>query len=86
MLVMWTHLTARDHCGMDPASARYMIRINGHLGDMLPSAYPALAWHWQGQEAVLTGVLDQLRLFGVRPSNVLPVGRFRGRPATRWQQ
>ncbi len=44
---------------MDPASARYMIRINGHLGATLLSAFPAMAWPWQGQETVLTGVLDR---------------------------
>jgi hypothetical protein len=50
---------------MDPASARYMIRINGHLGAILLSAFPAMAWERQGPETVLTGVLDQPGLYGV---------------------
>ena len=50
---------------MGPVSARYMIRINGHLGATLLSAFPALAWERQGPETVLTGVLDQPGLYGV---------------------
>ena len=50
---------------MGPASARYIIRINGHLGAMLLSAFPAMAWERQGPETVLTGVLDQPALYGV---------------------
>ena len=62
---MWTHLPALDLGRMGPASARYMIRINGHLGATLLSAFPALAWQRQGQETVLTGVLDRPGLYGV---------------------
>ncbi len=50
---------------MDPASARYLIRINGHLGATLLSAFPAMAWQRQGAETVLTGQLDQAALHGV---------------------
>lgn len=50
---------------MDPASARYLIRINGHLGDTLLSAFPALTWEQQGPETVLTGLLDRPGLHGV---------------------
>ncbi|MCW2929781.1 MAG: hypothetical protein JWM19_743 [Actinomycetia bacterium] len=50
---------------MGPAVARYMIRINGHLGATLLSAFPAMAWERQGPETVLTGVLDQPGLYGV---------------------
>ena len=50
---------------MDPASACYMIRIKGHLGATLLSAFPALAWTRQGPETVLTGVLDRPALHGV---------------------
>jgi len=50
---------------MGPASARYVIRINGHLGATLLSAFPAMTWERQGPETVLTGVLDQPGLFGV---------------------
>jgi len=50
---------------MGPASARYMIRINGHLSATLLSAFPATAWERQGPETVLTVVLDQPGLYGV---------------------
>ena len=50
---------------MDPASARYMIRIKGHLGATLLSAFPAMAWKRQGPETVLTGMLDRPGLHGV---------------------
>jgi hypothetical protein len=42
-----------------------MIRINGHLGAMLLSAFPAMASECQGPETILTGVLDQPGLYGV---------------------
>jgi hypothetical protein len=62
---MRTHLvTSHDRC-MGPASARYVIRINGHLGAMLLSAFPAMTWEREGPETVLTGVLDQPGLYGV---------------------
>jgi hypothetical protein len=50
---------------MDPASARYLIRIKGHLGATLLSAFPAMAWKRQGPETVLTGLLDRPGLHGV---------------------
>jgi hypothetical protein len=62
---MRAHLATPDDLGMGPASATYTIRINGHLGAALLSAFPALAWEWQGPETVLTGLLDQPGLFGV---------------------
>jgi hypothetical protein len=62
---MRTHLVALDDWWMGPASARYMIRINGHLGATLLSAFPAMAWERLGPETVLTGVLDQPGLYGV---------------------
>ena len=62
---MWTHLVALNDRYMGPAAARYMIRINGHLGATLLSAFPAMAWERQGPETVLTGVLDQPGLYGV---------------------
>ena len=37
------HLPALDHGGMDPAPIPYMIRINGHLGATVLSAFPAMA-------------------------------------------
>ena len=62
---MRTHLPAPDYHGMDPASARYMIRINGHLGAILLSAFPAMAWQRHGPETILTGELDRSALYGV---------------------
>jgi hypothetical protein len=65
ILVMRTHLFALDRGRMHPASASYMIRINGHLGATFLSAFPAMAWRLQGPETVLTGVLDRPGLYGV---------------------
>jgi len=50
---------------MHPASASYVIRINGQLGATLLSAFPAMTCHRQGPETVLTGMLDQPGLYGV---------------------
>jgi hypothetical protein len=62
---MRAHLPARDHDGMDPAPALCMIRVNGHLGPTLLSAFPALAWQHHGAHTVLTGLLDRSALYGV---------------------
>jgi hypothetical protein len=43
---------------MDPAPALYTIRINGHLGATVLSAFPALAPRHNGAYTVLTGLLD----------------------------
>jgi len=48
------HLPTRDHGGMDPAPALYMIRISGHLGATVLSAFPAMAPHHHGTHTVLT--------------------------------
>jgi hypothetical protein len=50
---------------MDPGLARYTIRINGHLGATLLSAFPPLASRRHGAHTVLTGRLDRSALFGV---------------------
>ena len=50
---------------MDPAPAPYMIRINGHLGATMLSAFPALAPQHHGAHTVLTGLLDRSALYGV---------------------
>ncbi len=50
---------------MDPAPAPYMIRIKGHLGATMLSAFPALAPHRHGAHTVLTGLLDRSALYGV---------------------
>jgi hypothetical protein len=59
------HLAAPHHGGMDPGLARYTIRINGHLGATLLSAFPALASRRHGAHTLLSGLLDQSALFGV---------------------
>jgi hypothetical protein len=62
---MRSHLTALDHGVMDPAPAPYLIRINGHLGATMLSAFPAMAPHHHGTHTVLTGLLDRSALYGV---------------------
>jgi hypothetical protein len=62
---MRVHLPALDHDVMDPVPALYTIRINGHLGAMLLSAFPAMMPERHGAETVLTGLLDRSALYGV---------------------
>jgi hypothetical protein len=50
---------------MDPAPVPYLIRINGHLGATMLSAFPAMAPHHHGTHTVLTGLLDRSALYGV---------------------
>jgi hypothetical protein len=64
-VVMRPHLPAPDHGRMDPAPARYLIWINGHLGATLLSAFPALAPQHHDAHTVLTGLLDRSALHGV---------------------
>ena len=64
---MRSHLTAAEHGVMDPEPARYTIRINGHLGATLLSAFPALAARSDGACTVLTGLLDRSALYGCWP-------------------
>ena len=59
------HLPALNHGVMDPAPAPYVIRINGHLGAAVLSAFPAMASRLQDAETVLTGLLDRSALYGV---------------------
>jgi hypothetical protein len=59
------HLPARDDGDMDAAPAPYMIRINGHLGATVLSAFPALAPQHHEAHTVLTGLLDRSALYGV---------------------
>jgi hypothetical protein len=62
---MPAHLTAPDHGVMDSAPALYTIRVNGHLGAMMLSAFPAMRPQLRGAETVLTGLLDRSALYGV---------------------
>lgn len=50
---------------MDPTPARYTIRINGHLGATVLSAFPAMTSETQGGSTVLTGLLDRAALAGL---------------------
>ena len=59
------HLPALNHGGMDPGPVRYTIRIDGHLGATMLSAFPALTPRRCGGHTVLTGLLDQSALYGV---------------------
>jgi len=63
--VMRVHLPAPHHGRMDLAPALYTIRINGHLGAMMLSAFPAMVPQWHGADTVLTGLLDRSALYGV---------------------
>jgi hypothetical protein len=62
---MRVHLPALDHGVMDPAPALYAIRIKGHLGATVLSAFPALLPQRHGTDTVLTGLLDRSALYGV---------------------
>ena len=62
---MRVHLPAPEYDVMDPAPALYTIRINGHLGAMVLSAFPAMAPQRHGADTVLTGLLDRSALYGV---------------------
>jgi hypothetical protein len=62
---MRVHLSGGDHGLMDPEPALYTIRINGHLGATLLSAFPAMAARPDGAHTVLTGLLDRSALYGV---------------------
>ena len=50
---------------MDPAPVLYTIRIHGHLGATVLSAFPALMPQRHGADTVLTGLLDRSALYGV---------------------
>jgi hypothetical protein len=50
---------------MDPAPVPYLIRIRGHLGATVLSAFPALAPQHHRAHTVLTGLLDRSALYGV---------------------
>jgi len=59
------HLPALDHGAVDPAPALYSIRIHGHLGATVLSAFPALVPRRHRADTVLTGLLDRSALHGV---------------------
>jgi hypothetical protein len=50
----------------DPPPYRYRIRVRGHLGETIRSAFPALRARASGGDTVLTGSLpDRTALHGV---------------------
>jgi len=49
---------------MDPAAALCTIRISGHLGPTVLSAFPAMVPQRHGTQTVLTGLLDRSALYG----------------------
>jgi hypothetical protein len=65
---------------MDLAPALYMIRVNGHPGATVLSAFPAMAPHHHGTHTVLIGLLDRSALYGVLAEiEALGPGRWDGR-------
>jgi hypothetical protein len=62
---MRAHLPSPDHGVVDTAPALYRIRINGHLGATMLSAFPVLTPQRDGANTVLTGLLDRSALYGV---------------------
>jgi len=62
---MRVHLPALDHGVMDSTPAWYAIRIHGHLGATVLSAFPALVPQPHGGHTVLTGRLDRSAFHGV---------------------
>jgi len=50
---------------MDSAPVLYLIRINGHFGATMLSAFPALTSQRNGADTLLTGLLDRSALYGV---------------------
>ncbi len=63
--MMETHLPGSDHGCMSTGPALYRIRVDGHLGAIALSAFPALVAEQQVRHTVLTGFLDQSALYGV---------------------
>jgi hypothetical protein len=62
---MRVRLAVLDPGAMDPAAALYAIRINGHLGATVLSAFPDMTHRRHGAHTVLTGLLDRSALHGV---------------------
>jgi hypothetical protein len=61
---MRVHLPTRDRGLMAPAPVPYLIRVKGHLGATVLSAFPAMTPQRQGPHTVLTGLLDRSALYG----------------------
>jgi hypothetical protein len=50
---------------MDSAPVLYMIRVNGHLGATILSAFPAMTSQRDGADTLLTGLLSRSAVYGV---------------------
>jgi hypothetical protein len=50
---------------MDSAPVPYMIRVNGHLGATILSAFPAMTSQRDGADTLLTGLLSRSAVYGV---------------------
>jgi hypothetical protein len=62
---MRIHLPDLNARFMDSAVALYVIRVNGHLGVTVLSAFPAMTSQRHGAHTGLTGLLDAPALYGV---------------------
>jgi hypothetical protein len=62
---MCVHPAGLKHGATDLPPALYVVRINGHLGPTVLSAFPTMASQWHGAHTVLTGLLDRSALYGV---------------------
>ena len=51
--------------GMNSGPSLYTIRIDGHLGATMLSAFPTLVPQRSGGHTVLTGLLDRSALYGM---------------------
>jgi hypothetical protein len=50
---------------VDQGPSLYAIRIAGQLGPTTLAAFPSMVWRLNGEETLLTGVLDRSALYGV---------------------
>ena len=62
---MEIHLTDPEHERMNAGPALYTIRVGGHLGPTVLSAFPGLVARRRAAQTVLTGFLDRAALYGV---------------------
>jgi hypothetical protein len=65
MTVRTAQLAVPDDVRMTAGACLYTIRVDGHLGAYVLSAFPGLAAEHEATGTVLTGVLDQAALYGV---------------------
>jgi hypothetical protein len=55
-----------EHVTGGSSAPRYQVRVRGHLGETIGSAFPDLKIRRQGDETILTGEFaDQAALYGV---------------------